>query len=85
MRRAKGDSLCAGDTHVWLDTSDTCSCGCKWQRTYRLHGSWGENILILAGEAGRASAGRGLAWGLDRVVSIYYWTQAIFRQKERRF
>lgn len=76
---------CAGDTHIWLNGSAICSCGQKWQRTYRLRGGWGENILILAGEAGQASVSRGLAWGLDKVVFIYYWIAGIFCQKERRF
>lgn len=85
MRRANRVSLCAGDTHVWLNGSATCSCGQKWQRNYRLHGSWGEGILVLAGQVGRLSVGRGLAWGLDVTISIYYWTIGIFRHKERKF
>lgn len=71
------DNLCAGDTHLWLDHSCICSCGARWEKRYRLRGSWGENLLTLAGDTGRWSASRGLAWGLDGLLFIYYWIVSI--------
>lgn len=62
--------LCAGDTHLWLDGLPVCSCGRKWQRLYRMRGAWGELLLVLTGDRGRRSVGRGVAWGLDWLVHI---------------
>lgn len=75
-------TLCAGDTHIWLNGSAICSCGQKWQRTYRLRGGWGENILILAGEARQASVSRGLAWLLDTMLHIREIIRSVRRQEK---